>query len=127
MKNTGGFGPFCSADRGGGFSSIDTSGFDEVILRMEALRGMFQKQRENLQAKAEDLLSDGWEGSGAQAFEKSFKNISRYFDDDLESLETVVENLRKIQLAYMELDAEIAAKVEKSLTDGAGGGGGGGR
>jgi len=98
--------------------TIDTAGMENAITKLESLKSKFFGVRDALFKEGDSLLNGNWEGSGADAFERSFGNIRRYFDDDMESLDTIVANLITIRDAYLKMDADAAAKIEQQITGG---------
>ncbi|GHU74454.1 hypothetical protein AGMMS49992_15940 [Clostridia bacterium] len=110
-------------DTGGGFTTVDTTGFDDVISRLKTLNATFSRTRDALFTKADNLLDVGWEGAGASAFKTTLGNIKRYFKDDIESLDAITKNLQMVKDAFIGFDTEAAKSIEQaaeSMTGGSG-------
>lgn len=102
---------FYLAANGGGFETVDTAGFDAAIVSFEKALAVYQEARSVLTTRT-NILNRNWDGKGAKSFEDAQKSIVRFLEDDGDSLQAIIDNLRTIRQVYQDWDSQTAQKMD---------------
>ncbi len=100
----------------GGFNRLDTIYFQEAIKEMKNGSKLFGDAKDEIEKKTKSLKAC-WEGKGGKKFKDSYKRLKRELDDEHETLENMIEELKTIYNNYVSWDADQAAQL-KSMTSG---------
>lgn len=116
----------------GGVERIDTSAFDAAISEIENAKKAFEKAKKTFESAARVAL-EGWSGYGKDAFNDSYKQLSRALRDEEDNLTAFSKELKTIESSYEKWDSSMAKKIKSGTSkassssftgNGSGGGGG---
>lgn len=91
--------------------SLDTSGFNDVIVNTKKMAEEMRDLKDNLDGLKNSLMYT-WAGAGRNTFEKKYRLLTQQLGDLKDDLFEMAEQLIEIEQAYIQADTDAAKAAD---------------